>query len=135
MDHQAGGNGAKLSKLQIEELHQYSSKELFGANASTVDGQFWSVEDLIHVVREQYGVEYKDAARYGIDWLKEIVPVWKKRDQTSGTGMGGRKLYSKCRRINILWQNSTSISNCPLYRVMLELCIDWFYNLRNLLER
>lgn len=84
MDHRARGNGAKLSKLQIEELHQYSSKELFGANASTVDGQFWSVEDLIHVVREQYGVEYKDAARYGIDRLKEIVPVWKKEIEPQG---------------------------------------------------
>jgi transposase len=68
VDHRTGGNSAKLSKLQTEELqqklHQYTPKELFGANASTVDGQFWTVEDLIHVVREQYGVEYKSRTSY-----------------------------------------------------------------------
>ena len=68
VDHRTGGNSAKLSKLQIEELqqklHQYTPKELFGANASTVDGQFWAVEDLICVVREQYDVEYKSRTSY-----------------------------------------------------------------------
>jgi transposase len=67
-DHRTGGNSAKLGKMQIEELqqklHQYTPKELFGANASTADGQFWTVEDLIHVVREQYGVEYKSHTSY-----------------------------------------------------------------------
>jgi len=68
IDQRAGGNRAKLSKLQIEELqqklYQYTPKELFGARASTVDGQFWVVEDLTHVVREQYGVEYKSRTSY-----------------------------------------------------------------------
>jgi transposase len=68
VDHRTGGNSAKLSKLQIEELqqklHQYTPKELFGTNASTFDGQFWAVEDLVHVVREQYGVEYKSRTSY-----------------------------------------------------------------------
>jgi len=68
VDHRTGGNSAKLSKLQLEELqqklHQYTPKELFGANASTVDGQFWAIEDLVHVVREQYGVEYKSHTSY-----------------------------------------------------------------------
>ena len=54
--------------MQIEELqqklYQYTPKELFGANASTADGQFWTVEDLMHVVREQYGVEYKSHTSY-----------------------------------------------------------------------
>lgn len=68
VDHRTGGNSAKLGKLQIEELqqktHQYTPKELFGTNASTADGQFWTVEDLIYVVREQFGVEYKSHTSY-----------------------------------------------------------------------
>jgi transposase len=68
VDHRTGGNSARLSKMQIEELqqklHQYTPKELFGTNASTADGQFWTVEDLIHAVREQYGVEYKSHTSY-----------------------------------------------------------------------
>lgn len=68
VDHQAGGNRAKLSKLQIEELqeklHQYTPKELCGAKASTANGQFWTVEDLALVVRERYGVEYKSRTSY-----------------------------------------------------------------------
>jgi len=63
VDHRAAGNSAEPSKLQIEELqqtlHQYTPKELFGAKANTSEGQVWTVEDLIDVVREQYGVEYQ----------------------------------------------------------------------------
>jgi hypothetical protein len=33
-----------------------------------------------------------EAARYGIDRLKEIVPVWKK-EVGSGRDLGGRRLY------------------------------------------
>jgi molybdopterin synthase catalytic subunit len=44
-----------------------------------------------------------EAARYGIDRLKEIVPVWKKRGRSSRTGMGRGKLYSPGRRVNILY--------------------------------
>ncbi|HKI53731.1 MAG TPA: winged helix-turn-helix domain-containing protein [Anaerolineales bacterium] len=68
VDKRAGGNRAKLSKLQIEALqemlHQYTPKERLGSQASTVDGQFWSVEDLALVVREQYGVEYQSRTSY-----------------------------------------------------------------------
>jgi len=68
IDHRRGGNSAKLSKLQIEELqqklHQYTPRELFGMKASTTDGQFWTVEDLIQVVREEYAVEYKSRTSY-----------------------------------------------------------------------
>ena len=46
VDKRVGGNRAKLSKLQIEELqntlHQYTPKERLGRRASTVDGQFWT---------------------------------------------------------------------------------------------
>jgi transposase len=92
VDHRTGGNSAKLSKLQIEELqqklHQYTPKELFGANASTVDGQFWAVEDLIHVVGEEYGVEYKSRTSYisllrlcGFSYQK-TEKIFKSRSQT-----------------------------------------------------
>ena len=68
VDKRSGGNHAKLNKLQIEELqqtlHQYTPKERLGPKASTVDGQFWSVEDLALIVREQYGVEYQSRTSY-----------------------------------------------------------------------
>jgi transposase len=92
VDHRKGGNSAKLDKLQIEELqqklHQYTPKELFGTKASTSDGQFWTVEDLIHVVREQYGVEYKSRTSYisllrlcGFSYQK-TEKIFKSRSQT-----------------------------------------------------
>ena len=82
----------QLSKLQIEELqeklHQYTPKELYGANASTVDGQFWTIEDLSHMVRERYGVEYKSRTSYtsllrlcGFSYQK-TEKVFKSRSQT-----------------------------------------------------
>ena len=68
VDKRAGGNRAKLSKLQIEALqqmlHQYTPKERLGSKASTADGQFWSVEDLVLIVGEQYGVEYQSRTSY-----------------------------------------------------------------------
>lgn len=92
VDHRAGGNSAKLSQLQIEalqqKLHQYTPKELFGAKASTADGQFWTVEDLIYMVREQYGVEYKSHTSYtsllslcGFSYQK-TEKIFKSRSQT-----------------------------------------------------
>jgi transposase len=68
VDHRTGGNRAKLSKLEIEELqqkmHQYTPKELFGTKVSTVNGEFWTVEDLIQVVQKQYAIEYKSRSSY-----------------------------------------------------------------------
>lgn len=68
VDKRAGGNRAKLSRLQIEELqqilHQYTPKERLGPKARTADGQFWSVEDLALIVREKHGVEYQSRTSY-----------------------------------------------------------------------
>jgi transposase len=68
IDKRIGGNRAKLSKLEIEELqqmlHQYTPKRRLGAKASSVDGQYWSVEDLAQIVRERYGVEYQSRTSY-----------------------------------------------------------------------
>jgi transposase len=68
VDKRVGGTRAKLSKLQLEELqqmlHQYTPKERLGTKASSVDGQYWSVEDLVQVVQERYGVEYQSRTSY-----------------------------------------------------------------------
>jgi len=68
VDKRAGGNSAKLTKYQIEELlqrlHQYTPRELFGAEAATADGQFWTVVDLAKVVQMQFGVEYQSRTSY-----------------------------------------------------------------------
>jgi transposase len=68
VDKRAGGNRANLSNLQIEELqqvlHQYTPKERLGPKAGSVNGLYWSVEDLAQIVREQYGVEYKSRTSY-----------------------------------------------------------------------
>jgi len=92
VDKRAGGNRAKLSKLQIEELqqvlYQYIPKERLGPRASTPDGSFWSVEDLALIVREQYGVEYQSRTSYshllhvcGFSYQK-TEKVFKSRSQT-----------------------------------------------------
>ena len=68
VDKRVGGNRAKLSRLQIEELqntlHQYTPQERLGRKASTVAGQFWRMEDLVVLVRERYGVEYQSRTSY-----------------------------------------------------------------------
>jgi transposase len=68
VDKRAGGNRAKLRQLQIEQLqrmlYQYTPQERLGPRANTADGQFWSVEDLVLIVREQYGVEYQSRTSY-----------------------------------------------------------------------
>lgn len=68
VDKRAGGNRAKLSRLQIEELqqmlHQYTPKARLGPRTSTADGQFWSVEDLALLVRATHGLEYQSRTSY-----------------------------------------------------------------------
>jgi transposase len=92
VDKRAGGNRAKLSKLQIEELqqmlYQYTPKERLGPRASTTDGQFWNVEDLALIVREKYGVEYQSRTSYshllhvcGFSYQK-TEKVFKSRSET-----------------------------------------------------
>jgi len=92
VDKRVGGNRAKLSKLQTEELqqllHQYTPRERLGRRASTADGQFWTVEDLALVVRERYGVEYQSRTSYssllrlcGFSYQK-TEKIFKSRSQT-----------------------------------------------------
>ena len=92
VDKRAGGNSAKLTKYQIEDLqqrlHQYTPRELFGEEAATADGQFWTVADLARVVRMQFGVEYQSRTSYinllalcGFSYQK-TEKVFKSRSET-----------------------------------------------------
>jgi transposase len=65
VDKRTGGNRAKLTLAQIEELkarlHTYTPAQLFGSNAA---GQFWTVPDLRRAVEQWYGVSYRNARSY-----------------------------------------------------------------------
>ena len=62
-DHRQGGNHAKLKPAQIQDLkarlHQYTPAMLFGVDAFTSDGQFWTIEDLDQAIQHWYGVTYQ----------------------------------------------------------------------------
>jgi transposase len=67
-DHRLGGNSAKLTQAQIQELkdrlYTYVPHTLFGSQSATLDGQFWTVEDLQSAVQQWYGVTYKSRSSY-----------------------------------------------------------------------
>lgn len=68
VDKRAGGNSAKLHKMQMEELyqklHQYTPRELFGSGAGTADGQFWTVVDLANAIQKWFGIAYRSHSSY-----------------------------------------------------------------------
>lgn len=63
IDKRAGGNNAKLSQAQIddlrERLHTYTPRQLLGEDTQTEGGQFWTVEDVQAVLKHCYHVEYR----------------------------------------------------------------------------
>jgi len=67
-DKRLGGNRAKLTRSQREDLksklRQYTPSQLFGSQAATRGGQFWTVEDLHRAVKHWYGVEYQGRNSY-----------------------------------------------------------------------
>ncbi len=67
-DKRVGGNAAKLSQFQIEDLserlHLYTPFQLFGFEAAVSDGQFWTVADLKRAVAQWYGIRYRSATTY-----------------------------------------------------------------------
>jgi transposase len=67
-DHRLGGNRAELTKAEIEhlrtQLHAYTPRALFGPEAATLDGQFWTVEDLQRAVQSWYQVAYRSRSSY-----------------------------------------------------------------------
>ncbi len=68
VDKRQGGNRAKLTPEQLEQLQQqldnYSPRQLFGSGNCYDEGQFWTVPDLAKLVERKYGVSYKSATSY-----------------------------------------------------------------------
>jgi transposase len=64
VDKRIGGNSAKLTRLQTEDLsyrlRQYTPRDLFGPEAS----QYWNVPDLARVIKKWYAVEYRSLSSY-----------------------------------------------------------------------
>lgn len=64
VDKRIGGNSAKLSRLQIEDLsyriRQYRPRDLFGPEA----GQYWTVPDLVRAIQKWSAVEYHSPSSY-----------------------------------------------------------------------
>lgn len=67
-DKRLGGNRAKLTAEQQEELkvklNDYTPAQVFGPQAATITGQFWTVEDLHQALLRWYGVEYRGRNSY-----------------------------------------------------------------------
>lgn len=67
-DHRTGGNSAKLTPDQRQEvearLHQFTPQQILGTATHSANGQFWTVEDLAVALRRWYGVEYQSRNSY-----------------------------------------------------------------------
>lgn len=90
-DKRLGGNRARLTPAQLEDLKvkliQYTPAQLFGTQAATPEGQFWTVEDLHQALQRWYGVEYRGRnsytelfARCGFSFQRP-AKVYKSRNQ------------------------------------------------------
>jgi transposase len=68
VDKRRGGNRAKLTPSQLEQLQRqlqtYTPSQILGAADCYGDGQFWTVPDLAELVARQYGVTYRSATSY-----------------------------------------------------------------------
>jgi transposase len=68
VDKRVGGNRAKLTPAEIEDLSRwlrlYTPGDLFGPTAATVDGQFWTLPDLKRAVQQWYSVSYQSNSSY-----------------------------------------------------------------------
>ena len=64
VDKRAGGNSAKMSKHEIENLshrlREYTPRDLFGPSES----QYWSAAALGKAIKKWYGVEYRSPSSY-----------------------------------------------------------------------
>jgi len=67
-DERRGGNNAKLTAAQREDLQtrlQSSTPAmLFGPQAATHSGQFWTVADVHRAIEQWYGVTYRSLTSY-----------------------------------------------------------------------
>lgn len=68
VDQRRGGNRAKLSGIELEQLQQqlenYTPGQLLGAANCYGDGQFWTVPELAQLVERDYQVKYKSDTSY-----------------------------------------------------------------------
>lgn len=68
VDGRRGGNRAKLTPAQRQtvraKLHQYTPGQLFGSEAATTDGRFWTVPDLQRAVERWFGVTWDSPTSY-----------------------------------------------------------------------
>ena len=64
VDKRVGGNSAKLTKLQIEDLgyrlRQYTPRDLSFPEASL----YWAHPELARAIKKWYGVEYRSSSSY-----------------------------------------------------------------------
>ena len=64
VDKRVGGNSAKLTKLQVEDLSYrlrlYTPRDLFGPEMR----QYWTVPDLARAIKKWYAVEYRSLSSY-----------------------------------------------------------------------
>jgi transposase len=64
VDKRVGGNSAKLSQLQLEDLNnrlrQYRPQDLFGPEA----GAYWTPPDLARAIEKWYSVEYRSPSSH-----------------------------------------------------------------------
>jgi len=75
-DGRCGGNRAKLTPTQRQtvraKLHQYTPRQLFGSEAATPDGRFWTVPDLQRAVKSWFGVTWDSPTSY-VTLLRECT--------------------------------------------------------------
>lgn len=68
VDARRGGNRAHLTAAQLaevrERLHTLTPAALFGTEASTPDGQYWSGADFQRALYQWYGVSYSSRGSY-----------------------------------------------------------------------
>ena len=67
-DHRQGSNNRKLTAAQVTEMQaklaQYTPRSLFGPDAATPTGQFWTLADLKRAVERWYHVTYDSPTSY-----------------------------------------------------------------------
>ena len=67
-DQRVGGNRAKLTSDQRQELHtklhQYTPRQVFGPQAATPNGQFWTVPDLRRAMQRWFGITWDSLTSY-----------------------------------------------------------------------
>ncbi len=64
VDKRLGGNSAKLTRLEIEDLsyrlREYTPRDLFGSETS----QYWTVPDLKRAIQKWYAVAFRSPSSY-----------------------------------------------------------------------